>query len=48
MDKYQETLQKLAKWYRRAEECLDRNEVKKILKKAKKHSKRLSGMDSKK
>jgi hypothetical protein len=47
MDKHQETLQKLAKWYCRAEECLDRSEVKKILKKAKKHSKRLSDMDSK-
>jgi hypothetical protein len=40
-----EILQKLVKWYERAENCLDRSEVKKILKKAKKHARRLTEMD---
>ena len=40
-----EILAKLAKWYQRAEECTDRKEVEKILKKAKKHATRLAEMD---
>jgi hypothetical protein len=41
----QEILAKLAKWYQRAEECTDRKEVEKILRKAKKHATRLAEMD---
>lgn len=42
----EELLKKLAKWYQKAEDCLDRSKVKRILKKAKKHAKRLSNLDS--
>ena len=38
-------LQKLAKWYQRAEETTSREEVTKILKKVKKHAKRLTDLD---
>ena len=41
----QEILQKLAKWYQRAQECTDRAKVAKILKKAEKHRKRLDALD---
>ena len=40
-----EILQKLAKWYQRAEECTSRKEVAKILRKVKKHAKRLAELD---
>ena len=39
-------LQKLAKWYQRAEECTSRKEVEKILRKVKKHAKALADIDS--
>lgn len=38
-------LAKLAKWYQRAEECTDRSKVDKILRKAKKHARRLAELD---
>lgn len=41
-----EILQKLAKWYQRAEKATSREEVKKILRKVKKHAKRLADLDS--
>ena len=40
-----EIMQKLAKWFQRAEECTDRSEVDKILRKAEKHAKRLAELD---
>ena len=42
----QEILAKLAKWYQRAEEATTRQEVAKILRKAKKHADRLADLDS--
>lgn len=39
-------LQKLAKWYQRAEEATSRKEVEKILRKVKKHAQRLADLDS--
>jgi len=41
-----EILAKLAKWYQRAEEATSREQVAKILRKAKKHADRLSDLDS--
>ena len=41
----EQILQKLAKWYRRAEEATSREQVAKILRKAKKHAKRLAELD---
>lgn len=41
----QEILQKLVKWYQRAEECMDPQEVKRILRKANKHARRLAELD---
>ena len=41
-----EILQKLAKWYQRAEEATSRDEVEKILRKVKKHARRLADLDS--
>ena len=40
-----EILAKLAKWYRRAEEATSREQVAKILRKAKKHAERLAELD---
>ena len=40
-----EILAKLAKWYVRAQEATSRDQVEKILRKAKKHSDRLSELD---
>lgn len=40
-----EILQKLAKWYQRAEETTSRKEVEKILRKVKKHAKKLADLD---
>lgn len=42
----QEILAKLAKWYQRAEEAVTRQEVAKILRKAKKHADALADLDS--
>ena len=42
----EQILQKLAKWYQRAEECTNRKEVEKILRKVKKHAKRLADLDN--
>ena len=42
----QEILAKLAKWYQRAEEATSRDQVAKILRKVKKHAKRLAELDS--
>ena len=42
----QEIMAKLAKWYKRAEEATTRQEVAKILRKAKKHADRLADLDS--
>ena len=39
-------LQKLAKWYQRAEEATSREQVAKILRKVKKHARRLADLDS--
>ena len=41
----QHILAKLMKWYQRAEECTDRSQVDKILRKAKKHARRLAELD---
>ena len=41
-----EILAKLAKWYQRAEEATSRDQVAKILRKAKKHADRLADFDS--
>tara|TARA_Y100000004_G_scaffold197227_1_gene270534 strand:+ start:513 stop:668 length:156 start_codon:yes stop_codon:yes gene_type:complete len=41
-----EILSKLAKWYQRAEEATSRKEVAKILRKAKKHARRLAELDA--
>ena len=41
----QHHVEKLAKWYQRAEECTDRSKVAKILRKAEKHAKRLAELD---
>ena len=41
----QHILAKLMKWYQRAEECTDRSEVDKILRKARKHARRLAELD---
>ena len=41
-----EILQKLAKWYQRAEEATSREEVEKILRKVKKHAQKLADLDS--
>ena len=41
-----EILAKLAKWYQRAEEATSRDQVAKILRKAKKHADRLADLDS--
>ena len=41
----QHILAKLAKWYQRAEECTDRDQVDKILRKAKKHARKLAELD---
>ena len=41
----QEIAAKLAKWYLRAEEATSRSEVAKILRKVKKHAKRLAELD---
>ena len=38
-------LAKLMKWYQLAERCTDRSEVEKILRKAKKHARRLAELD---
>jgi len=40
-----EILAKLAKWYQRAEEATSRDQVAKILRKVKKHAKRLAELD---
>jgi hypothetical protein len=40
-----EILQKLAKWYKRAEEATSREQVEKILRKARKHARRLAELD---
>ena len=40
-----EILQKLAKWYQRAEEATSREQVEKILRKARKHARRLAELD---
>ena len=45
MKSRQEILAKLAKWYQRAEECTSRDQVDKILRKVKKHAKRLAELD---
>jgi len=42
----QEILAKLAKWYQRAEEATSRDQVAKILRKVKKHAKRLAELDA--
>ena len=42
----EQILQKLAKWYQRAEEATSRKEVAKILRKAKKHARALAELDS--
>ena len=41
----QHYLAKLMKWYQRAEECTDRSQVDKILRKAKKHARKLAELD---
>ncbi len=41
-----EILAKLAKWYQRAQDCTDRSEVQRIIKKARKHAKRLAELES--
>ena len=46
MTKRQKIAAKLAKWYLRAEEAVSRSEVRKILRKVKKHAKRLAELDS--
>ncbi len=42
----EEILNKLAKWYQRAEEATSREQVAKILRKAKKHARALAELDS--
>jgi len=41
-----EILAKLAKWYQRAEQATSREEVAKILRKAKKHARKLAELDT--
>lgn len=41
-----EVLAKLAKWYQRAEEATSRGEVAKILRKTRKHAKKLAELDA--